>query len=75
MILIAATAILAVSCAKDRTCNCTTTSDAAGSTPTMQTITLVKVTKGQAKANCLTTTQTFTAQSGNVVVTRTCKLS
>jgi hypothetical protein len=55
------------SCAKDRTCTCTTT--APGYTDT-EKVTIVESTKGQAKANCVSTSQT---ESG-VTVTRDCKL-
>lgn len=71
VIMIAAVAALtAVSCAKDRTCTCTQT-NSANSTSTTNTVTLVNNTKGQAKANCITTKQTAT---NGTVYTNTCEL-
>jgi hypothetical protein len=55
------------SCAKDRTCTCTTTAPGYSAT---EKVTIVESTKGQAKANCVSTSQT---ESG-VTVTRDCKL-
>jgi len=74
-ILMAAVIGLTVaSCAKDRTCTCTNSSDAPGSTSSTSTYTLVGVSKGQAKANCLKTTSTYTTPTGNVTTTNDCKL-
>ena len=47
-------------------------SSSAGGTPETGTITLVNTTKGQAKANCVTTKETDKA---GVVTTTDCKLS
>ncbi len=64
-------AVLAMaSCSKDRTCTCTYT-NSANSNSTTQTFTLVESTKGQAKANCLTTKQTDT---NGTTWTTTCEL-
>lgn len=71
VIMIAAVAALSVvSCSKDRTCTCTQTNSANGNSTT-NTITLVNNTKGQAKANCITTKQTDT---NGIVYTNTCEL-
>ena len=48
--IVAIAALTATSCTKDRTCTCT---DSSGGNPTVTT--LVKVSNGQAKANCVTT--------------------
>lgn len=64
-------ALTAVSCAKDRTCTCTYSNNLTGSTTTTQTTTLVGTSKGQAKANCISTSVT----TGTVVSTSDCKLS
>lgn len=59
-----------VSCKKDRTCTCTNSSSAGG-TATVSTVTLVKVTKAQGKANCIKTTST----NNGATYTQDCKLS
>jgi len=66
ILFIAAIAALGTtSCSKDRTCTCS------GGGGTDDKITLVKVTKGQAKANCISTKY----DDGNGgTVTITCKL-
>lgn len=71
MMIASVIALTAVSCAKDRTCTCTQTSSAGG-TPTTNSVTLVESTNGQAKANCVTTTQTYTS---GVTIKNDCKLS
>ncbi|MDX2173297.1 MAG: hypothetical protein SFY56_09265 [Bacteroidota bacterium] len=65
---IIAIAISFTSCKKDRICNCTVTS---GSFTTTQVTTMVKVTKKQAKANCISTIQS----TGGITTTSTCQLS
>lgn len=58
------------SCAKDRTCECTTSSSAGG-TSTTSSVTLVENTKSQAKANCVSSTwQTSKGET----ITETCTL-
>lgn len=69
--IVAVVALTAVSCAKDRTCTCTET-NSANSTTTTTTVTQVGSTKGQAKANCLSTKET---DKNGVTWTNTCKLS
>ena len=67
----AVAALTTVSCAKDRTCTCTD-SNSAGGTPTTSTRTLVGTSKGQAKANCVSTKWTNT---GGITYTSDCKLN
>lgn len=68
MLFIAAVAVFCTtSCAKDRTCTCT--SDAPNSKT--YTTTLVGVSKGQAKANCVTKKY----DNNGTTSTTTCKLN
>lgn len=61
VILMAAVCFAVASCGKDRTCTCTNTSSYNGiSATTTSTRTLVDVSKGQAKANCISTAATYT---------------
>jgi hypothetical protein len=72
VIMIAAVvALTAVSCAKDRTCTCTHSNSANSATSTT-TVIQVESTKGQAKANCLSTKET---DKNGVTWTSSCKLS
>lgn len=65
--------VVAVSCSKDRTCTCTTTVSGNGaSASSTDVITLVGSTKSQAKANCVSTKQTYTT---GTIVTSDCKLN
>jgi hypothetical protein len=57
------------SCKKDHTCTCTSTIGGVTGTPVVTTYT--KTTKGEARANCLSSTQT---SSTNVLTTTTCSL-
>lgn len=71
ILLIAAVAGLSmVSCKKDRICTCTESESTGGSSYTSNT-TIVKASKAQAKANCVSTTVT----EGGVIYTSTCKLN
>ncbi len=63
-------ALSAISCAKDHTCTCTYTSSSGNATTS--TTTLVSTTKGQAKANCVSTKQ---VGSNGATSTNDCKLS
>lgn len=63
--------LTSLSCAKDRTCTCTNT-DSAGGPSTTTTTTLVGTSKGQAKANCVSTKWTGTT---GTVYTSDCKLN
>jgi hypothetical protein len=68
ILLIAAVAALgAASCQKDRTCSCTTTYPGGSSS---QDIIYKNATKSQAKAGCVSTTET----NNGVTVTNDCKL-
>ncbi|MBX3163724.1 MAG: hypothetical protein KF900_04540 [Bacteroidetes bacterium] len=58
----------AASCSKDRVCTCTTS--AAGASGTPQKTTYVGVSKGQAKAQCVTKKYDVSG----VTVTTTCEL-
>jgi maltodextrin utilization protein YvdJ len=70
-IIIGAMAFMLFSCAKDRKCTCTTSSDAVGNVAYTSTTTLVEVTKGQAKAQCVSKKWTTT---NGVNYTEDCKL-
>ncbi len=59
------------SCKKERTCTCT--SDVAGSTANVTTFTDAR--KGDARAACLSTKQTYTVGTTSTVVTTTCTLN
>lgn len=74
LVLFAAVAsMVAISCSKDRTCTCTTTVSGNGaSASSTDVITLVGSTKSQAKANCVSTKQTYTT---GTIVTSDCKLN
>jgi len=76
MTMLAAVALS--SCKKDRDCECTTTvTDRKGVTTTYQpeTITYVKMKKGDAKSLCQKATYTDVNESGQTEVTvRDCKL-
>ena len=74
LVLFAAVASMAaVSCSKDRTCTCTTSVSGNGaSASSTDVITLVGSTKSQAKANCVSTKQTYTT---GTIVTSDCKLN
>jgi hypothetical protein len=70
ILLIAAVAALgAVSCQKDRTCSCTTSSSLGGQS-TSQDIVYKNATKSQAKAGCVSTKET----DPNETITTDCKL-
>jgi predicted outer membrane protein len=71
MMIASVIALTAVSCAKDRTCTCTQT-NSANATSTTTSVIQVESTKGQAKANCLSTKETTT---NGVTWTNTCELS
>ncbi|MGZ3902349.1 MAG: hypothetical protein ACXVC6_01550 [Bacteroidia bacterium] len=63
-----------VSCKKDRTCNCTTSTD--GGPVTNTSFVIKHVTKNQALAHsCVTTTQKITDSTGTKTTTTTCKLA
>ncbi|MBA3664452.1 MAG: hypothetical protein H0W61_09625 [Bacteroidetes bacterium] len=59
-----------VSCKKDRNCTCTD-SDSTGGAAYVSTTTIVKSTKAQAKANCVSTKYT----DGGVTFTSNCVLN
>ncbi len=65
------TAISFASCKKDRVCTCTSTSNAPGSGSSTKVVTYTKAKKGDARANCLSSTYT----SGTYIVTTTCTLN
>ena len=58
------------SCAKDRTCTCTTTNTAPGSVATADVVTFTKAHKGDARYNRMDFTQTV----GRYTETTTCTL-
>jgi hypothetical protein len=69
LFLTAVTALFMASCTKDRTCTCTSSSNGTQGDPS--TTTIVDATKGQAKANCVSTKET----DGSDTYTTDCKLS
>lgn len=72
IVLFAVATMLAAACTKDRKCSCTSTSELNGVKETeSQTYTIKEATKGQARANCISTTQTYTS---GLIVTNDCKL-
>jgi hypothetical protein len=78
IVLSAVIAATIMSCAKDNTCTCTVTSTPSGggtATSSTTTYTLVETTKGQAKANCLSGTQTLTYGAYSSTSTHDCKLN
>jgi hypothetical protein len=70
LFFVSVASITLISCAKDRSCTCT---DSATNSTTTNTYkrTIVESTKGQAKANCVSTSVTYT---NNVTYTTDCKL-
>jgi len=74
-LLIAAVAGLAmVSCKKDYTCECTSTSTVPGSTSSTSKRTLVEVSKATAKSQCLKTSWDETSGGTTYTFTNDCKL-
>ncbi|MES2681682.1 MAG: hypothetical protein V4635_17435 [Bacteroidota bacterium] len=65
LFIVAVAALFTTSCSKDRVCTCKDTSG------DEDKVTLVKVTKGQAKANCVSTK--YDDGNGNTY-TNTCEL-
>jgi len=75
VLLIAAVAGIAmVSCKKDYTCECTSTSTIPGSTSSTSKKTIVGVSKKTAKANCYKSTSDFTFGGTTYTSTNDCKL-
>lgn len=62
------------SCKKDRTCSCTYTDTAPGSTSMTYDVTIVKAKKGDAKSACIKTTSEYTSGGQTYVQTSDCKL-
>ncbi len=58
------------SCAKDRTCTCTTTSTVPGSTATTDITTFTKSHKDDARRNCMG----YTATNSGYTTTKACTL-
>ena len=61
-----------ISCTKDHTCTCTTTS---GSYTSTSVITYTKCKKGDAAKNCVTTSGTVTSGGTGYPYTQTCTLN
>jgi hypothetical protein len=70
LVAAAVVAMTLASCKKDYTCKCTET-NSKNSDSDEYTFTIKDVSKGQAKANCVSTTST----DNNVTYTSDCKLS
>ena len=62
------------SCKKDRICECSTTSTIPGSTANTDKTTLIKVTKSQGKANCVSAKWDDTYGGSTYTYTKTCTL-
>lgn len=74
LLAVAVLALSFASCKKDRTCTCTTTTTVTGagsSTSDAQVVKHKKITKGQAKAVCHDTEETFSGGSSST----SCSLS
>jgi hypothetical protein len=71
-IIVALALLIGTSCSKDRTCTCTD-SNSLTSITTTNSITLVESTKGQAKANCVSTE--YTDATTNITYKSECKLN
>jgi hypothetical protein len=68
-------ALTTLSCTKDRTCNCSVTNELAGSsTASSDNFTIKDATKGQAKAQCVSTVRTYTVGTNTATETRNCEL-
>ncbi len=65
------TAISFASCKKDHVCTCTQTSNAPGGGSSTYVVTYTKAKKGDARAACLSYTET----SGTYIETTTCTLN
>ncbi|MGE0567378.1 MAG: hypothetical protein AB7O73_05470 [Bacteroidia bacterium] len=70
--ILALSMIIGTSCSKDRTCTCTNSNSLTTTTST-KTTTLVESTKGQAKANCVSTE--YTDATTNITYKTECKLN
>ena len=55
------------SCKKDRTCTCTFTSTQTGSTGGTYVRTMTKVSKGDARANCMSDKRDYPADPGTTI--------
>lgn len=76
VLFIAAVAVASLaSCKKDRTCSCTTTSNAPGSTSSTSKVTYTKARKGDARAACLSSKQDFTIGNNTYTATTDCSLN
>jgi hypothetical protein len=73
---IIACAAMFVACKKDRTCTCTTTSDAPGSTSVTTTQLAGHAKKNEARrlTNCYSTVTEYTTSSATYHITDDCKL-
>lgn len=72
LIMVAAVALTAIACKKDRDCSCKTytTYNGAGATSSDNTFTMKKVSRKTAMGACLHTKETYTTTGiGNTVVT------
>lgn len=75
ILLVAAVAgMTMVSCKKDYTCECTTTSTVPGSTSYTSKSTIVGVSKSAAKAHCFKSSNDYEAGGTTYTTTRDCKL-
>ena len=76
LLSIALIAISVASCKKDRTCSCTETDNSVGATTTEYKVVYKKVTKGSAKAACMSLEVTPDGQTAPIITEkRTCTLS
>lgn len=70
---IAFVSLFFTSCKKDRTCNCTVTDNSPGSTTSEYKVVYKKITKGNAKASCIS--QEVTASGQPYTETTKCTLN
>lgn len=70
-ILAVSAVLIMTACAKDHKCTCTSSNTSPGNVPVTKEITIVEVTKGQAKSQCVTTAWTSTT---GVTYNNDCKL-
>lgn len=77
VLFIAAVAVASLaSCKKDRVCTCTsTTTSGSYSSTDVDVVTYTKAKKGDARAACLSSTQTGTSGGTAWTTTRDCKLN
>lgn len=74
LLFAAVTCLALMSCKKDFTCECTSSSTAPGSTNETTKYTIYEVSRGTAKRACVKTTSESTGGTTTYVYTNDCKL-